>query len=326
MSVLRSRGRGHEWTARLLCFLSVCTLLGQVERAQAEAVALDLTACAEPPERDVRTLAALELRGRLVERAPAEAALQIVVRCEDERALLSLSSSGSTSAPRSIDLSTVPEALRARLLALAIAELARAPSEPEPVVEPVLSSEPAPVQSPEPAPARPREPARWNSQIAAGVELQAAPMLLLSGTLSTLVRALGPLGFSGLLSLGQGRREIDLGTLRVRQLGLRAGPAFLFTRPRYRLHAGVAARVSLLALRGEADDRTVATARSFRTVVAGPAVFAGSSLALGRHFMLGLEAELAHLLREVRADVSGARSSTLAPLRVSLSLLLGARW
>ncbi|MDB4977708.1 MAG: hypothetical protein JWN48_6049 [Myxococcaceae bacterium] len=295
--------------------------------AAAQSVALDLSGCAAPPAREVRILSALELRGRLVERAAA-AQLHIAVTCRDARASLH---SDEREESRELDLATVPPPLRARLLALAIAELAHGEARGDPA--PALQ---------EAGPAAPRTLERLQTEhgvraragaarglrgfVVAGVSLQALPAWSAGAALSSLVRLTGLLAWSGALSLAQTRHDLDGGTLRIRSLGLRGGPALVLERARSLFYAGVAARLSLYALHGQPSDRSAARAGGFRTVVAGPELYGGAALALGRHALIGFELELAEQLRELRVEVEGGRASTLSSWRCALSLLAGAQW
>ncbi|HEX5656257.1 MAG TPA: hypothetical protein VFX59_03640, partial [Polyangiales bacterium] len=81
--------------------------------AQSEPIALDTRACASVDGAELRRILALERR---VEDTPGS--LQVDLRCDSDRAWLR--AEGTT---RELELASVPEGLRARLLALAIAEL-----------------------------------------------------------------------------------------------------------------------------------------------------------------------------------------------------------
>jgi len=299
-----------------------------VSAARAQTVALDLTGCAVPPAAEVRALAALELRGRLLESPDVAADQQLSVTCTGDRAELH---SSARAEPRTIDLGSVPPALRARLLALSIAELNRAPRAQPSGVETTHDAEPAPpiVAPTEPAStaaASRASAARFSGLLAAGVKLSAAPMWAAAGALSTLLPVVGPLAWTGELALGQARRDIDGGSLRVRSVVLRSGPALLLVRARALWYAGLAVRLELLELTGEPRDRSLWRSSSARTFVIGPGLFAGVALPLGRHLALALEAELAHQLRAVDVEVRGGQSSTLSPWRAALDVLVGARW
>jgi hypothetical protein len=320
------------WAFTFLCSLVLSIITGAAV-VQAQPVSLDLASCPEPREQEVRALAALELRGRLVEADALDAGpgepLHILVSCTDTHAELR---SRERAEVRTVDLGAVTAPLRARLLALSIAELARAHGEGEPVVAAASPPTLVPtVLSPQRAAAPAAESASRaragaGGFITGGLELQALPLFGLAGALSSLVRLAKPLAWTAALSVGQTRRDIDRGRLRVRSLSLRSGPAFTWERKRALLHAGLAARLTLLELNGEPSDRRATRSARFRTFVIGPAAFAGLSIALGQHLLVACEAELAHQLRGVRAEVRGGAATELSPLRVALSLLAGARW
>jgi len=311
-----------------------------VSAANANSVALELTGCAAPPEADVRAIAALELRGRLVEGSDAAADQRVTVTCTGDRAELRTS---ARSEVRTIDLGSVPAPLRARLVALSIAELSSVPrAEPELVppgqdaAAPPLASTPT-ERPPTTVAAHATRPS-FSGWLAAGAKLtvvrshaqesrvSSGPMLAAAGAVSALQHVVGPLAWTGELALGQARHDIDGGRLRVRSVVLRSGPALVLARPRALWHTGLAVRLELLELAGEPSDRSLWRGASVRTFVAGPALFAGVALPLGRHLTLALEGELAHQLRAVDVEVIGGSASTLSPWRAALDVLVGARW
>lgn len=102
--------------------MTVATLMSI--RAQAQDVALDMRACPSPRASDVRAVLAVELHEQLLSEgaAPPSGAHVVEVRCTSDAAELQLR---GTETRRSLALSSVPPALRARVLALSIAELVR---------------------------------------------------------------------------------------------------------------------------------------------------------------------------------------------------------
>jgi hypothetical protein len=299
-----------------------------VSAARAQVVGLDLQGCAEPAPADVRALATLELRGRLRQGGDADAELHIVVSCTGERAELRAVEPGDV---RSVALGSVPVGLRARLLALAIAELASVPggvrTTPAEVSAPDQTATPPP-RLYLPSASRPERTTRPRSAaiVAAGASLSVAPVVGGAASVSSLVRVVDRLSFTGALRLGQTRTDIDGGRVRLRSLVLRSGPATTVERARWLGYAGLAARVELLELAGGARAASLFRAARVRTFVIGPALFAGVLLALGGHAVLGLEAELAHLLRAVDVEVRGGQTRTLSPWRLTLDALVGLRW
>jgi hypothetical protein len=302
-------------------FVSSCLTPATAE-AQAAPVALDLDACAAPAPGEVRALLALELRERLLpEGAPMPSdALQVEVRCSETEAELLRRDTGLQ---RTVAVASVPATLRARLLALAIAELTR----PVPAAAATAA---VPPPAPTPAPPVPPPPARAARRaryaLWAGLEGQATPLLGLGGSLLLRVRVRQWFGWSSALSFGQTRTEIDRGELRVRGTSLRSGPALLLERGRTTLELGAGARGGLMQLGGEPSDAQSTAAADFDAWFVGPALFAGASVELGAHVILALELELAYAAPRIRADVEGGGARTLSAWRSSAVLGVGAAW
>jgi hypothetical protein len=258
--------------------------------AQNEPVALDTRACAVDAQ-ELRRILALERR--IDDNAP----LQVELRCDSERAWLHAGPS-----TREIELASVPEGLRARLLALAIAELRPAPP-------PQIVSKPAPVQ-------------RFRVWLAA------------HGQLSSLGAAGAQLGFSARLNawsafasgvaFTQGSMVIDRGDLRVRHSSVHAGLAWLRD-GRLALMAGAGVRAGWLGLRGTSSYAQVRGQR-FDTWFVGPTLFGSTSLRFAEHGFVVLALELTHTVREVHAEVRGGATRTLSPWLGGASLGVGASW
>lgn len=311
----------------VLTFLSMCVL--PVSLARAQAVALDLTGCAEPAPSDVRALATLELRGRLRSAGDAEAAQHIVVTCMGERAELRAVERGDV---RSVELGSVPTGLRARLLALSIAEVAsvagatRTGADEDNALQQAVPTPLRPAAAPAYVPPGPVSRDRPVAIVSMGARLAALPVVGGGVSLASQVRLSDALSWTGALTLGQTRRDIEGGRVRMRSLVLRSGPALTLERKRWLGYAGVAARVELLELVGEPRDAALFRAARVRTYVMGPALFTGVMWMLGRHVLFGLEAELAHQLRAVELGVRGGQSSTLSPWRLTVDAVVGGRW
>lgn len=296
-----------------------------VSAARAQVVALDLQGCAEPAPADVRALATLELRGRLNQGADGEAEQHIVVTCTGQRAELRAVERGDV---RSVELGSVPAGLRARLLALSIAELASVSSAAPTALGATEPAAPPPPSLP-PAPASRPERVSWPRSIAivaAGASLSVVPVVGGAASVSSLVRVFDALSWTGALTLGQTQKGLEGGRVRLRSLVLRSGPALTLERARWLGYTGLAARVELLELVGKARDAALYRSERARTFVIGPALFTGVLLALGSHALVGLEAQLAHQLRAVDVEVRGGQTSTLSPWRVTVDALVGSRW
>jgi hypothetical protein len=292
--------------------------------ARAEAVALDMSACAAPEPEQVRALLALELHARLLkpdDLVPASA-LHVAVRCSADEARLALP---DRAVERVLDLASVPSELRARLLALSIAELLQQ-AVPAPGAAPPALAPPPPPAPATPAPARAKAPQLPRFLLWGGLEASATPLFALGGSLLFRLRILRLFAWSSALGFSQGRVSIDRGKLRVQSVALRTGPALLLENAHGSLQLGLGARLGWLGLRGEPADADAVAAQSFNSWSVGPAGFTGGALRLGRRAVIALELELAHTLRRVRADVEGGGARTLGALHTSAVLGAGATW
>lgn len=266
--------------------------------AQSEPIALDARTCTTVDTGELRRILALERR-----LANGPGALHVELSCDHDRALLR-----GAGASRVLELASVPEPLRPRLLALAIAEL-RTP------VAPLASTAPAAL-----APVRPQ---RFRLSIAA------------HGQRSSLFAAGAELGFSARLSawiawqstatFTQGSLAIDHGDLRVRHASLGSGAALQRELGLVTLAAGGGVRAGWLGLRGLPRERGVRGQR-FDTWFVGPSAFGSVALRFLRHGFGLLSLSLTHTVRELRADVSGGRARRLSPWLAGASLGVGASW
>jgi hypothetical protein len=315
----RSDGWLGDLCGLALLVSSAWLCLGQV--AWAQPVALDLSACDDPAPSDVRALLVLELRERLLpegESAPPDAQ-HVQVSCSQGEAQLWLR---DTEQHRTVPLSSVPPALRARLLALSVAELTRPPQLLPAAPAIAAPAKPVPKAQPLEEPSAP--PPTYLLWV--GAQAQAQPLFGLGGSLLLRVRIRELLAWSSAFSLVEATTAIDRGRLWVRSTSLLAGPVLLLERARFSLHVGIGARAGLLQLKGEPADAQSTAAASFDAWYIGPALFAGATLRFGSHAFLALELELDHVLRGVRADVQGGSARTLSPWRSSAALGAGVAW
>jgi hypothetical protein len=308
----------------------LCTWLGSEQRARAQAVALDMSSCEQPSPTEVRGLLGVELHERLLgqdDLLPADAQT-IEVHCTPDTAELRVR---GTALRRSVALASVPAALRARVVALSIAELARpqplaaAPEAPAPPARAIGEPE-QPVPEPEPQPSeetvsRPRAYALW-----AAAEAQATPLVGFGGSLLLRVKMRDFLAWSSAVSLGRARTEIDRGKLRVWSFSVRTGLALLLESSRASLQVGAGLRGGWLQLTGEPDDAENTAAAHFDAWFIGPALFAEATWSVASHVFIALGLELDHTLREVRANVEGGTARTLSPWRSSGALGAGVAW
>ena len=305
--------------SRLAVIALVASSLCLSERARAQTVALDLRACSAPSEEAVRALLALELRERLVAPGAEEARRAdstVVVRCDQRAAELEVRDSD---ARRVVDLTSVPEPLRARLLALAIADLATGMLEAARAQGSVATDEVVP----EPPPVTRALSARFVLGLSAGVQL--APLLGVIGGLSLWMALRGPLRLYAALELAQARGAVDGGHVRMRLAALRIGPALALERARAGVMLGAGARAAWHHFAGEPGEGS-AQARSFSALSLAPTVFVGARLTLAPRWLLLLEAALSHQLRATRLRVEGGSTRSLLPLESAVRVGIGATW
>jgi hypothetical protein len=320
------RGHEHRRAPRgllTIAFVALWLWLGAFSaRARAEHVVLDMSGCPDVSEAELRSLLVLELPTRLVppdQPAPPDSE-HVQVRCSPSQVTLMRAELGSA---RTLALSTVPLPLRARVIALAIAELVRPlPAKP---------SAPAPAAAPTVPPTAPPVAARVRSEseryhLWAGVHGAALPLFSLGAALVLRVSIRPLFAWSSALSFSQRRTAIDRGELRVQDISLRSGPALSFALAPWTLTLGVAAKLSYVRLTGEASDRSATRARAFDEWLFVPTLFAGAAVALGRGAFAALELEVGHALRRLRADVEGGGARTLSAWRASALLGAGFQW
>lgn len=281
---------------------------------RAQEVALDLAACSAPARDAVRAHAALELRERLLPPgAPSDGSLRrfsVAVRCDDLRAELRVRETG---AQRNVDLTTVPEPQRARLLALSIAELA--------TDLPELRA---------PAPRRTAAAVATNAHrprvaVALGVGAQLAPVWGVLGGLSVWFALRGPLRLYASAELEHARTRVDGGHVRALTTGLRLGPALAAERARVAGMFGVGVRAALHHYRG-VPGRADSDARSFSSLSLGPSAFLLFQVRLRSRWLWLLESSLTHALRETRMEIRGGSARVLSPLDLGVRSGVGYTW
>ncbi|HKP58990.1 MAG TPA: hypothetical protein VJV78_19850 [Polyangiales bacterium] len=308
----------------------LCVGFGLGSKVRAQSVALDMQGCSEPTAREVRAVLGVELHELLLsEGDPVPADAHVVeVSCTGDTAELWLR---GTTARRRVALANVPHELRARLLALSVAELAR----PQPVEADVArEASPAPEQpvevaaaAPEPGPtvdAQQPQPAyfAW-----AGLEMQATPLTGFGGAVLFRARLGERIAWSSALGLAQARTEIDRGELQVLSLSLRTGLALLLLQGASgSLHLGAGVRGTWQRLTGEPSDAASTGGADFDAWALGPAVFAGATWSIAAPVIVALELEGAHMLREVHAHVERGQTKTLSPVSFAAVLGAGVAW
>jgi hypothetical protein len=298
-------------------------------RAGAQPVVLDMSDCDEPAPNEVRALLVVELHEQLVREddLPPADAQTVEVRCTPDDAELRLP---GTESRRTVRLASVPLGLRARVLALSIAELARPQPTATAAVAPLPENyEPEPEEEPEEGPddderAASMRPAAYF--LWAGVEAQATPLFGFGGSVLLRAKVGELLAWSSAVSLAQAHTQIDRGTLRVLSVSLRTGLALLLETSRASLHVGAGVRGGWMRLTGEPADAEDTVAAHFDAGFVGPALFAGVTWRISAPVFVALELEVDHALRDVRANVEDGTTRTLSPWRSSGSLGAGVAW
>jgi hypothetical protein len=309
----------------------LCAWLCFQTRVRAQAVVLDMSGCDAPAPSDVRAVLGVELHEQLVREddSPPADAQTVEVRCTQDDAELWLR---GTQLHRTVALASVPAALRARVVALSVAELARpqpiaaappppAAEAPVPVAE-VLEPEPEP-EAPDDEDAFARPSAYW---LWAGAEAQATPLFGVGGSVLLRVKVRELLAWSSAVSIAQARTGIDHGKLRVLSVSLRTGLALLLESSRASLQVGAGIRGGWQRLSGEPSDAANIAGAHFDAWFVGPAVFTGATWRIASPVFVALEFEVDHTLREMRANVQGGSARTLSPWRSSGSLGAGLAW
>lgn len=287
-----------------------------------------MSGCADPAPSDVRGLLGVELHEQLVREddLPPADAQTVEVHCTLDEAELSLR---GTAVQRTVVLASVPPNLRARVLALSIAELARpqpaaAGAPPTSAAASTPQEPPSEVQT-EPEVREEDEPRRQVYSLWLGAEGQAAPLFALGGSVLLRVRVRELLAWSNAAGIGQARVDIDGGRLRLLSVSVRTGLALLLEGVGTSFHVGAGIRASWTKLSGEPSDATNLVAAHFDAWSVGPALFAGATARISSALFLAVELELDHL-RSLRAGVEGGNARTLSPWRNSVALGAGVAW
>ena len=321
---------GSAWGALLLAFallLSVRSAVAAVEPALASkenGVRIQSSTCPHPLVEEVQHLARVELNSAgMPEGADAP---RVVLTCA-ERVVLIRAVLGPVDDTRQLDLDQTDDTLRARVIALAIAELVRDTANR--AARPTPSPPPLPEPEPEPAPAAATPappPLPANSQ----------DRLVLFGKLSNFGRNFEPLYGGGLaFSHDVGRFALGLGPTLVassndRALGaVHALAADLSLRLALRFpsrilpsEVGVGHSLGLAHLKGS-SDLPDANASRVSGVWAGPFLFAGLEAKLAEPFFLHLALEFGVVTVPVRGYVARGSDIGMSGAWGGLSLGLG---
>jgi hypothetical protein len=231
-------------------------------------------------------------------------ALRVQVRCDETLATLR-----ARDAVRTVELASVPEALRPRLLALAIAELRPAP--------------PAPPATPPRIPSAHQDPQRYRLWI--GAHGQLSSLRAAGAQLQGSAQLHSILAWSSSVTFSQGTLAIDRGDLRVRHVSISSGPALQRELGHITLLARLGLRAGWLGLRGLPSEANVQGHR-FDTWFVGPSVFGSAAVRVSQHGLVALGLELTNTVRQLHAQVRGGDERVLSTWLGGATLGVGASW
>jgi hypothetical protein len=294
-------------------------------------VSVEVRSCVDIESDQVEELTALELSAVLVdERQATQDVTRVVVDCHEPTAELAVTDPVSGKLlSRSVDLSQVEQRARARVLALAIAELVTS-SWME------LELTPEPVIVPREAVASPVE--REAARTAARERVQPVSFTLFAeGGVRSFTTGVGPLwgggvrladqsGNGGLfagLDFARGNQDISGGEIGVTMLSAALGYALHVHTGGWTLSGVPGGRLGWARLEGRPDAGTVYTASGFSAVWGGPMLRLGADYALSSGFALGAGVEAGAAVAGVGARVDGSRAATLSDAWIGATLGMG---
>lgn len=263
--------------------------------------ALRFSGCDEL-EPAVRRHVALELTG-------AEPA-SVAVTCDGDRAVLTLREPGATT--REVMLGPDDADVRARTIALALAELVRAAQAPKPASSP---------------PPRPSDHLRGHDlelTAMASVQLMptAEPYAQWGAGLQVQQGFLRHLGWRVDLLTHHASESTTLGTVLIDQLTMGASLLGRGTIRRVILDGGAGFRIGLSALRGVADEPDVRASRVL-WLAGGPFATLGLAIIARRGLVVAAGAEVGYSVFPVGGLVSGRREASIDGAWVGLRLGVG---
>lgn len=309
-------------------------------------VALELTGCVQIEQEAVRSLLSIELGERVFSSPAPAGATRAIVTCgaPSPRGDGSLLGDGSALAElriddavtgkslwRSIDLGASDAGVRARLLALALAELLFA-SWAELLVTPTPKVPPAtPAVSPATRRATSVSLQRklspplgvQLSATAAALVLLGAPRLSLGGGLRLIGEHQNHVGWDLDALYHRGSAPTGLGEVSVDVLSARLALNGHLRIPHLVLRGGVGGRLGAVRLLGEASDPAVTDSRAIWGAWGGPLGSLGLTAAAGR-LRLDLSGEVGYVVSPVAARVNGVRAVAVEGVWIGVQLGLGA--
>lgn len=308
-------------------------------------IQLLLDPCAEVDPAEVRRLLRIELDAELLlpdSTAPLDSA-RLAVTCEAGQVLLHVDDPiTGKSLGRRLALLAAAATTRARLLALALAELLLASW-----AELSLDSSPAPAtaaRAPAPPDAAPREAPAVQARLAASeqvrrhtasagsstaeIGLQAALLSFPSEGISALyggaLRAAGDLRYrmhwQFELCGHYGTRDAPAGRLGAALFGVALALHYQHPLGAWRLRAGGGARVGAAWLRGQPSDASQVLGLDLWGPFAGPMLRFGAARRMPRRVTLAAELELGYAPVAVRGNIDGVRSISVEGLWLGILL------
>jgi hypothetical protein len=309
---------------------AILTLAG-FAHARVPQVSVEVRSCVDIASHQVEELAALELSAALVEeRQATHEVTRVVVTCQDSTVELEVTDPVSGKLlSRSVDLSQVEQRARARVLALAIAELVTSSW-----MEVELTPEPAIAPREAVASAEEREAARS----AARERVQPASFVLFAeGGLRWFTSGFGPLWGGGVrlvdqggnagvfaaLDFTRGSEAIAGGELGATLLSGALGYSLHLRGGGFTLSAVPGARLGWALLEGRPDAGSAYTSASFNGLWGGPLLRLGADYKVPSGFALGAGVEGGAALAGLGARVEGSREATLSDAWIAITLAVG---
>lgn len=301
--------------------------VGEAEASSDASLRIESTTCPHALVDDVQHLARVELSGTRL--PPSSEPRRVVLSCVGRTILIrAVLGDGDT---RQLDLEQTDEALRARVLAIAIAELVRDTARNSGAPKPAAVPEPLPPAPPVPAPSEP-----LTAPIVDDHEPSPGNRLVVFTRLSNFGAGFEPLygggfGFShdvGRVALGvspslaTSRRDVSVGSIDLLAADLSLRLAFRFPSATAPAELGIGHAIGVARIEGSSDDPGIEASR-ISGVWAAPFAFAGVEPKLSELLYLQLGAQLGVVTVPVRGQVTRASDSAVAGLWAGLSLGIG---
>jgi hypothetical protein len=275
------------------------------------------------PREQVLPLLRVELGSRLLV-APVQDAVRVRIECSVDAVLVSAWLVHAPPRSQRLNLTAVPASLRARIVALQVAEIVRE--------QPAVAVDVGPPARPAPAPARPSRrltaiDAPAQDALRDGLQLQLFAQASayhrdgrwLAGAGVRVEHGLSALRFGLDAVLSTRGDGSELGSDRVLCAYLAPHVAWRFSAGRTAVRVGVGQALGHAWIRGDSSDAD-AIAGSVNGPWAAPFVLAGASHALGAAFAVHVRAEVGWVVLPVIGEVARAEDVELGGLWTNLQL------